>query len=66
MFQTYIIYQNGDYVETVINQINGTRIVDCSELGINKLYRIEYGDNFSSHKVAYTPEDSYEEFCKHI
>lgn len=53
LFQPYSIFENGNYIETVTHELNGVRIVHCTDLGISKLYRIEYGINFNQHSVCY-------------
>ena len=65
---TEVIFSHGNYEETVRESDGNVRLIECSELGIVKLYRIEYKDSFGhdQHKVAYLLDgaiDLYTEAC---
>jgi hypothetical protein len=68
-FQPYVLFQHGNYVETVIREYNDVCIVDCSELGINQLFRIEWKEDngtYTRNIARYSIEDATSVFIEHV
>jgi hypothetical protein len=48
-----VIYQQGDYSETVIEECDGVRIVNCVKADVTQLYRVEYsGTNCAFYDIG--------------